>query len=66
MKRGLLAASLALSAAFAYADSIAIVGATVIHPERELPAAVERDRTVLITGNRIVRIGPRAGNRTTS
>src|SRR5207249_10106087 len=36
---------------------------TVIHPERELPAAVERDRTVLITGNRIVGIGPRAGTR---
>jgi len=38
-------------------ESIAIIGATVIHPERELPAAVERDRTVIITGNRIVRIG---------
>src|SRR5207237_1283764 len=44
-------------------NSSASVGATVIHPERELPAAVERDRTVLITGNRIVRIGPRAGTR---
>ena len=55
-----LLASLAGQAA---EDSIAIVGVTVIHPERELPAAVERDRTVLITGNRIVGIGPRAGTR---
>jgi len=44
-------------------ESIAIIGATVIHPERERPAAVERDRTVIITGNRIVRIGPRAATR---
>ena len=40
------------------AQSIAIVGATVIHPERELPAAIARDQTVLISGNRIQRIGP--------
>ena len=59
----LAVALLASLAGRAAENSIAIVGATVIHPERELPAAVERDRTVLITGNRIVRIGPRAGTR---
>ena len=59
----LAVALLASLAGHAAENSIAIVGATVIHPERELPAAVERDRTVLITGNRIVRIGPRAGTR---
>src|SRR5438094_10315040 len=59
----LAVALLASLAGHAAENSIAIVGATVIHPERELPAAVERDRTVLITGHRIVRIGPRAGKR---
>jgi imidazolonepropionase-like amidohydrolase len=44
-------------------ESIAIIGATVIHPEREAQAAVERDRTVIITGNRIAAIGPRARTR---
>ncbi len=44
-------------------ESIAIIGATVIHPERELPAAVERDRTVIITANRIAAIGPRTKTR---
>ncbi len=53
-------ALLASAAAGAAEPSIAIVGATVIHPERELPTAVERDRTVIITGNRIAAIGPRA------
>jgi imidazolonepropionase-like amidohydrolase len=51
-----LLASLACRAA---EPSIAIVGATVIHPERELPGAIERDRTVIITGKRIAAIGPR-------
>jgi imidazolonepropionase-like amidohydrolase len=41
--------------------SIAIVGATVIHPERELPAAVEHDRTIVIRGERIEALGPSAG-----
>src|SRR3954470_12404144 len=41
------------------ADSvIAIVGATVIHPEREGAAAIARSSTVVIRGNRIERIGP--------
>jgi imidazolonepropionase-like amidohydrolase len=43
-----------------HAEVIAIVGATVIHPERELPAAVAPNSTVLINGNRIQRIGPAA------
>src|SRR3954462_9581189 len=41
------------------ADSVvAIVGATVIHPEREGAAAIARSSTVVIRGNRIERIGP--------
>ena len=52
-------AALLLAATAAAEDSIAIVGATLIHPERDLPAAVARDQTVVITGNRIQRIGPR-------
>ena len=36
---------------------LAIVGATVIHPEREGAAAVERDTTILVRGNRIVGVG---------
>jgi imidazolonepropionase-like amidohydrolase len=40
---------------------IAIVGATVIHPERELPAAVEHDRTIVVRGERIEALGPSAG-----
>src|SRR4051812_5125476 len=41
------------------ADSvIAIVGATLIHPEREGAAAIARSSTVVIRGNRIERIGP--------
>ena len=55
----LLAVAMFTSFVCAAADeSIAIVGATLIHPERELPAAIARDQTVLITGNRIQRIGP--------
>ena len=55
-----LLASLSCQAA---EQTIAIIGATLIHPERELPGALERDRTVIITGNRIVAIGPRAKTR---
>jgi imidazolonepropionase-like amidohydrolase len=39
---------------------IAIVGATVIHPERELPGAVEPDTTIIIRGERIETLGPAA------
>src|SRR5258706_10044285 len=58
MKRVLLAAALALGATFAWAEPIAIVGATLIHPELGLPRAVARDSTVIIDGNRITRVGP--------
>ena len=56
MKTFAVAALLAFSAA--HAEPIAIVGATVIHPELSLPRAVARDSTVIIDGNRIVRVGP--------
>ena len=36
---------------------LAIVGATVIHPEREGAAVVERDATILVRGNRIAGVG---------
>ena len=36
---------------------LAIVGATLIHPERDGAAAVERDATILVRGNRIVGVG---------
>ncbi len=58
MKKVLLAAALALGATFAWAEPIAIVGATLIHPELGLPRAVARDSTVIIDGNRITRVGP--------
>src|SRR6267143_6222894 len=36
----------------------AIVGATVIHPDRELPSAVAPNSTLIIAGRRIESIGP--------
>ncbi len=36
----------------------AIVAATVIHPERDGAAAIARDQTIVIDGNRIAAIGP--------
>ena len=36
----------------------AIVGANVVHPERDGAAAVERDRTIIVSGNRIRSIEP--------
>jgi imidazolonepropionase-like amidohydrolase len=38
----------------------AIVGATVIHPDRDAPAAVAPNSTVIIAGRRIASIGPAA------
>jgi imidazolonepropionase-like amidohydrolase len=38
--------------------SIAIVGATVIHPERDAAQAAAPDSTIVIRGNRIVAVGP--------
>src|SRR5436190_3346040 len=40
------------------ADVTAIVGATVVHPDRDLPSAVASNSTVIISGNRIEAIGP--------
>jgi imidazolonepropionase-like amidohydrolase len=37
---------------------VAIVGASVVHPERTLKLATEKDQTVLIEGNRIRQVGP--------
>jgi imidazolonepropionase-like amidohydrolase len=39
---------------------IAIVGGTVIHPDREPASAVEKNETILIAGDRIRAIGPAA------
>ena len=38
-------------------SSIAIVGATLIHPERDAAQALAPDSTVVITGNRIAAVG---------
>jgi len=40
------------------ADVTAIVGATVVHPDRDLPSAVASNSTVIIAGSRIESIGP--------
>src|SRR3989442_12034590 len=40
------------------ADITAIVGATVVHPDRDLPFAVASNSTVIIAGSRIESIGP--------
>ena len=40
--------------------SLAITGATVVHPGLDGAAAVETDRTVLIAGDHIVAVGPSA------
>ncbi|HEY3179292.1 MAG TPA: amidohydrolase family protein [Casimicrobiaceae bacterium] len=39
-------------------DSVAIVGATVIHPERDGAKASEPNSTIVISGRRIVAVGP--------
>jgi imidazolonepropionase-like amidohydrolase len=38
--------------------TLAIVGATVVHPERDLPGAIAAGTTILIAGNSIRTIGP--------
>src|SRR5712691_11508661 len=40
------------------ADVTAIVGATVVHPDRDLPFAVAPNSTVIVAGSRIEAIGP--------
>ncbi len=53
-----LAAALTLAAVpCRAADVTAIVGATVIHPDRDLPSAVAPNSTVIISGSRIEAIG---------
>src|SRR2546427_5572432 len=42
------------------ADVTAIVGATVVYPDRDLPSAVASNSTVIIAGSRIEAIGPAA------
>ena len=54
----LLAACTAAADEQNFATTLAIVGATVIHPERELPAALEPDTTIVVAGNRIRAVGP--------
>src|SRR2546425_2561887 len=39
-------------------DVTAIVGATVVHPDRDLPSAIASNSTVIIAGSRIESIGP--------
>ena len=61
--RWLAASALALLTACASAPSqpeatLAIVGVTVIHPERDGAAAVARNQTILISGSRIAAVGP--------
>ena len=61
MKTRILAmAALAMAAVSAQAAEgvTAIVGATVIHPERQESKAVEPDQTIIIAGDRIVGVGP--------
>jgi imidazolonepropionase-like amidohydrolase len=44
----------------AQSPAIAIVGATVIHPERDGAAALAVDSTIVVRGNRIAAVGPAA------
>src|SRR2546425_5153322 len=56
-----LAAALMLAGApcqAAETSITAIVGATVIHPDRDLPSAVAANSTLIIAGRRIESIGP--------
>ena len=43
--------------------AIAIVGVTVVHPERDGAATQASDQTVVIEGDRIATVGPRASTR---
>jgi len=62
MKRSLrsLFFAAAVAACVAHAQPTAIVGATVVHPEREGDAALSRDQTIVIDGNRIRAVGDSA------
>src|SRR5205814_5673785 len=54
---GLLSAAFCVPASAAE-QIVAIVGATVIHPERDGAAAVAPDTTIIISGARIQAVGP--------
>ena len=54
-----LCASARTSAALADVHRIAIVGVTVVNPEREGKDAAVSDATVVIAGDRIVAVGAR-------
>src|SRR5690349_23385452 len=55
---GLLCFAAAVAGAGEAPSSLAIVGATVIHPERDGTAAVGPDTTIVIRRNRIQAVGP--------
>jgi imidazolonepropionase-like amidohydrolase len=55
---GVLALAGCAAAPSAPEATLAIVGATVIHPQRDGAAAVARNQTVLVSGNRIAAVGP--------
>ena len=60
--RALLACAAAvmvqLAAPSAQAATIAITGATLIHPDRDADGAVAKDQTIVIEDDRIVAVGP--------
>ncbi|HEX3062401.1 MAG TPA: hypothetical protein VHP55_07005, partial [Usitatibacter sp.] len=57
--RFLAAFALSTCLACPAAESLtAIVGATVVHPERDGARSVDLDQTVIIAGDRIVGVGP--------
>jgi imidazolonepropionase-like amidohydrolase len=58
MKLAAAALAAATISAQAAEGITAIVGATLVHPNRELSRAVEPDQTVIIAGDRIVAVGP--------
>jgi hypothetical protein len=53
-----MAACAAIEPAQRAEESVSIVGATVIHPERDGTKASEFDSTIVISGRRIVAVGP--------
>src|SRR5260221_1292418 len=55
---GLAAALMLAGLSCQAADITAIVGATVVHPDRDLPSAIASNSTVIIAGSRIESIGP--------
>ncbi|HUQ29550.1 MAG TPA: amidohydrolase family protein [Usitatibacter sp.] len=62
--RAIAALAMALAVSAQAAEGItAIVGASVVHPEREAATAVDRDQTVIIAGDRIVAVGPARSTR---